>query len=420
MTLPPHLPVLDTTRIAVKVTNDALRQIRGGHPWVFDASITSLSRDGQPGDLAVIFGDRRQFVAIGLYDPASPIRIRILHHGSPATVDRSFWAERVDRALQVRAELIASPATNGFRCLNGENDGFSGLVLDRYDTTLVLKLYSEVWIPHLATLLAVITEQFERAGLATDRVVLRLSRQLSRTETFGLRDGMTIWGEAPQGPVAFTENGLVFEADVVGGQKTGHFLDQRENRARVKAMSKGRRVLDVFACTGGFSLHAAAGGATEVISIDMSQRSLNSALRNFALNRDRPLVERCRHQIVVGDAFDEMRRLISRREEFDLVIVDPPSFAQKRRDRDGALEAYRRLTDLGLALTARGGSFVQSSCSSRVDAAEFRHAVLDTAYELERPMAVTAETGHAVDHPVTFPQGAYLKTLFTRLDRRPR
>src|SRR5262249_40378088 len=155
-----------------------------------------------------------------------------------------------------------------------------------------------------------------------------------------------------------------FEADVVGGQKTGHFLDQRENRALVSSFAGGRRVLDVFACTGGFSVHAAAGGATEVTSVDLSRRSLDVASRNMALNADRPAVSACEHRFVVGDAFEEMTRLARRGEAFDLGVVDPPSFAHSERDRPGAIAAYGRLADLGLELPAPRGLYVQSSCSS--------------------------------------------------------
>ncbi|MFN8049831.1 MAG: class I SAM-dependent rRNA methyltransferase [Acidimicrobiales bacterium] len=418
LSLPSHLPEPPASRLAVRVTKDALRQIRGGHPWVFDASITSLSHEGEPGELAVVFGERREFVAIGLYDPASPIRVRVLHHGRPTTIDAAFWRTRLDAALARRAELVASASTTGWRLIHGENDGLPGVVIDRYDTTLVAKIYSEAWYPHLGDVLAAAVAGCAGAGLDVDRVVVRLSRQLRQGDTHGLVDGMVVLGSEPDGPVEFLENGLRFGADVIAGQKTGHFLDQRENRALVATLAQDREVLDVFACTGGFSVHAASGGAVGVTSIDLSHRSLDVAAENMARNAGLPRVAASRHELEVADAFGAMSRRVEAGERYDLVIVDPPSFAHNQRDRPGALDAYRRLATLGVELTAPRGMFVQSSCSSRVTAPEFRELVSEVVTASGRRWELRAETGHAADHPVGFAQGAYLKTMFCRLEPR--
>ncbi|MCU1504393.1 MAG: SAM-dependent methyltransferase containing domain, partial [Ilumatobacteraceae bacterium] len=156
MPLPSTLPESGAKRLAVRVTPDARRQIAAGHPWVYDESIVSISHKGTAGDLAVIFDDDRKFVAIGLNDPASPIRIKIIHRGRPTPIDAAFWRQRLDAAMARRGALIASGHTTGYRCINGENDGFPGLVLDRYADTLVLKLYTAAWFAHLATLVPVI------------------------------------------------------------------------------------------------------------------------------------------------------------------------------------------------------------------------------------------------------------------------
>lgn len=412
----PDLPRPASSRLAVRLTPDALRQVRGGHPWVFDSSVRSVNREGAAGDLAVVFGDRREFAAIGLWDPESPIRLRVLHHGRPVTIDSGFWRSRWASALGRRAGLLADPATTGLRLLHGENDGLPGLVADAYDTTVVVKVYSSAWLPHLVDVLGALSEAAIGAGLGLDRIVVRLGRNVARGETHGLADGDVVLGDPPPGPVRFLENGLTFEADVIGGQKTGHFLDQRDNRARVRDLSAGRRVLDVFACTGGFSVHAAAGGATEVTSVDLSRRSLATASANFAHNTGDEAVRRARHDVIVGDAFEVMEDLRRRRRRFDLVIVDPPSFAPRERDRTGAVEAYGRLAELGIGLVEPGGTYVQSSCSSRVTIDEFRGAVLGAADRSARGLTVLDETTHAADHPVAFPHGAYLKTLFARVD----
>jgi 23S rRNA (cytosine1962-C5)-methyltransferase len=402
-----RLPRPSDRRIAVRVTRDALRQLRGGSPWLYDGSITSASHDGAPGDLAVVFDEQRDFAAIGLWDPTSPIRVKVLHTGRPRTIDGRFWRDRLDAALDRRAGLLADGTTNAYRLVHGENDGFPGLIVDQYDRTLVVKLYSPAWFPHLSDVIRVVRDR-----LGPDRVVLRLGRSVAVGETFGCVDGDTIVGDPPAGPVKFRERGLVLEADVVRGQKTGHFLDQRDNRALVRSMASGLAVLDVFSSTGGFSVSAAAGGATSVHMVDQSASAIEAAERNLAHNRHLPEVRRCATHATVGDAFEVLGRLAERDERFDLVIVDPPSFASNQGAVPRALAAYARLTRLALAVTVAGGTLVQSSCSSRVGTDDFVQAVLDAAAAAGRDVHVTRRTGHAVDHPIGFEHGEYLKTVY--------
>jgi 23S rRNA (cytosine1962-C5)-methyltransferase len=391
--------------VAVRVTSDALRQIRGGHPWVFDRSLTSAAADGAPGDLAVVFDDRRRFAAIGLYDPGSPIRVRVLHHGAPATIDEGWWLERVQAAVSRRASIAASGRTTGYRLVHGENDGFPGLVVDRYDDTLVVKAYSAAWLPHVRTVADALEQVVEPA-----RIVLRLGRSV-RAGAPRL-DRVALTGSLPTEPVVFREEGLWFEADVVRGQKTGHFLDQRDNRVRVGRLASAKRVLDVFACTGGFSVHAAAAGAVEVLSVDQSRAALDTARRNMARNRDSALVRTCRHDTVVGDAFEVMAELGRRGRRFDLVVVDPPSFASRQASVPSALHGYGRLTGLAVELVAPGGILVQASCSSRVTSEDLDDTVHRAARGAGRPVDVFDRTGHPLDHPIGFPEGAYLKAIF--------
>ena len=404
-----RLPEPSPRRLAVRVTKDALRQIRSGHPWVFDSSVTSVSHEGAPGDLAVIFDDRRRFAAVGLYDPSSPLRVRVLHHGEPSQNDEDFWRRRLDDAFTLRSPLEGSAQTTGYRVLHGENDGFPGLVLDRYDTTLVLKLYSSAWLAHLRTVLAVLDER-----LAPVRVVLRLSRDVQRQPGPEVHDGMTLAGPPPDGPVPFLENGLTMEADVLHGQKTGHFLDQRENRQLVRALTAEARVLDVFSCTGGFTVHAAAGGAASVHSVDQSEAALRLTERNLANNRDLPAVRALQHRSTAGDAFEVLERLADRGERYDVVILDPPSFASRQQAVERALRAYGRLTDLGVSVLEPGGLLVQASCSSRVAASDFFAVVRRRATAAGVGLEEVARTGHPLDHPIGFAQGAYLKALFAR------
>jgi 23S rRNA (cytosine1962-C5)-methyltransferase len=403
-----QLPVVGEKRMAVRVTPDARRQIAAGHPWIFNESITSISHRGAVGDLAVIFDNERNFVAIGLWDPGSPIRIRVLHHGKPATVDADFWRARLRAALGRRATI--GDDTDGYRVVNGENDGFPGLVLDRYADTLVLKLYSAVWIPHLRTLVDVIAQELAPAAL-----VLRLARTMAEQRLHGLTEGVALIGEAPAEPVMFHENGLLFEADVLHGQKTGHFLDQRDNRQLVRSMAGGARVLDVFAASGAFGVYAAAGGATRVTSVDQSAPALDAAVRNFAPNSSVANVRHCERDAIVGDAYEVMDRLIQRRKHYDIVIVDPPSFAQRQSNVERALHAYGQLTQRAVQLTRPDGLLVQASCSSRITEQQFHATVRGSAQRAGYDLDEVRRTTHAIDHPVSFAQGSYLKALFARV-----
>ena len=403
-----QLPVVSEKRMAVRVTPDARRQIAAGHPWIFNESIMSISHRGVVGDLAVIFDNDRNFVAIGLWDAGSPIRIRVLHHGKPAAIDTAFWQQRIAAAVERRAGI--GDDTDGYRVLNGENDGFPGLVLDRYADTLVVKLYSPVWIPHLRSIVQVIDDELKPTTL-----VLRLSRTMADQRLHGLSEGMALIGEVPTAPVLFREHGLIFEADVINGQKTGHFLDQRENRALVGSMAAGMRVLDIFAATGGFGVYAAAGGATRVTSVDQSEPTLAAAERNFAHNADLANVRHCEHDSMIGDAYEVMDRLIQRRKHYDIVVVDPPAFAQRKSNIDRALYAYGQLTQRAVQLTRTDGLLVQASCSSRIAEDQFFATVRGAAQRAGYDLVEVRRTGHAVDHPVTFAQGGYLKALFARV-----
>ena len=391
-------------RLRMRVTSAAESFIRSGHPWVYESSVREQNRPGEAGELAVIYDRRDRFLAIGLYDPFSPLRVRVLHTGMPVTLDEAWWAHRLDTALHRRSALFG-PETDGYRLLNGESDGFPGAVLDRYGAVLVLKIYTAAWFPHLPTLLGLLAERFPDFG-----VVLRLSRNIvSHAEKVGLRDGQVLLGGVPAGPVVFHESGLAFEADVLRGQKTGFFLDQRENRRRVEGFSQGRRVLNAFSFSGGFSLYAARGGAREVVSLDISPHALAGAERNFALN---PALH-SRHETVQADVFEWLARTDR---TFDLIILDPPSLARREAEREGAIRAYGKLSADGIKKLAPGGILVSASCSAHVSADEFFAAVRQAARRSGRHFKELRTSRHAPDHHASFPEAEYLKAIYLQFD----
>ncbi|MBT7073530.1 MAG: hypothetical protein HN922_01325, partial [Anaerolineae bacterium] len=353
------LPKISEKRIALHVSRVAERAIRSGHPWLFENAILKQSHQGKMGDLAVIFNKDRKFLGIGLFDPESIIRVRILRALKPATINQQFFEEKLRTAHQHRALLCDSDHTNGYRMVHGENDGMPGIVIDRYAETAVIKLYTPAWIPHLNDVVAALKNIFP-----FERIVLRLSGNLKENK-YNLFDGMILDGKMLIDPIIFLENGLKFEADPQKGQKTGFFLDQRENRARVEELAKGKSVLNVFSYTGGFSVYAGRGGAKEVISLDASKVATDVAKRNFSLNQPASIMESTVHTIVTGDAFDAMTKMKKKGRLFEMVIIDPPSFAHKKSQVEGAIRAYKKLTRLGVEILAPNGILVQASCSSR-------------------------------------------------------
>jgi 23S rRNA (cytosine1962-C5)-methyltransferase len=436
------------SRLRLRVTPDAVRQIRSGHPWLFADSIREQNREGEPGELAIIYDRNNKFLAVGLFDPDSPIRLRVLHTGKPTTIEAAWWRERLRAAIARRADLF-DEQTTGYRCINGESDGWPGLVLDSYDATLVLKLYTAAWLPRLEEIVGLIREQ-----LTPERIVLRLSRNIQeRARSFFEKarhstgdakleaesppphptsghpfprvergkgqgegavqetgDGAFLLGGRRDAFATFLESGLRFEADVVRGQKTGFFLDQRENRRIVGSLARGRDVLNAFSFTGGFSVYAARGGAKSVTDLDISAYALAGSKRNFVLNKSIPVVAAGRREAIQADAFEWLAGNASRK--FDLTILDPPSLAKREAERAGAIQAYGRLAQSGIAHLRPGGVLVAASCSAHVSAEEFFGAVRLAAKKSGRKFSDLQTTGHAPDHPASFPEAHYLKCIY--------
>ncbi len=394
-------------RLRLRITAAAESIVRAGHPWLFADSIHESNRAGQTGELAVIYDRKDKFLAIGLFDADSPIQVRILHAGKPQTIDVAWWKAHLEKSLALRQNLFDAQTT-GYRLIHGESDGWPGLVLDRYDTTLVMKLYTAAWLPRLDEIIALFKGQ-----ISCGRIVLRLSRNIQSLaeKQFQRRDGQILAGNAPDDRIIFSENGVRFEADVLKGQKTGFFLDQRENRAEVEKMSFGKKVLNAFSFSGGFSVYAARGGAMSVTDLDISAHALESAKRNFALNQNFPAIAACRHETVQADAFEWIEISPTK---FDLIVLDPPSLAKRAAEREGAIRAYERLNSLGIARLSRDGMLIAGSCSAHVPTAEFFDAVRRAAMKSGRKFMELKTMQHPPDHPAGFKEAEYLKVIYLK------
>ncbi|WP_103068304.1 class I SAM-dependent rRNA methyltransferase [Aquimarina sediminis] len=401
------LPTIKTKRLAIKLKPSAEKIVKRKHPWVFEDSIAKQNIEGDTGDLVIVYDTKKNnFLACGLYDPYSPIRVKLIHFGKPTQINEDWFAAKVSQAYEIRKPLLKTD-TNSYRLLFGENDNLPGFIADIYDNVLVVKLYSHIWFPYLNW---IIKPLIDITGC--DCIVLRLSRMLqSKGEIYNLKDGQVIYGTLENEVIIFREHGVLFSANVIKGHKTGYFLDHRHNRKRVGELAKGKTVLDVFSYAGGFSVHALKGGAKEVISLDISKQALDMAKENSTLN-----IHQGKHKIMVADAFEGLQSLIDTKKKFDIVVIDPPSFAKRESEIQKAKNSYARLAVLGSKLVVNNGILVLASCSSRVIAEDFFDISEESIISTGRTFSILQKTKHDIDHPINFPEGAYLKCGYYRLN----
>jgi 23S rRNA (cytosine1962-C5)-methyltransferase len=385
-------------RRTLRLTKPLRDRIVAGHPWVYDRALAAIPPEVAAGDVVMI-ADGDGEIALAFADPDSPIRARIL--APPGTrLDAAWSRDRAEAAAARRSRDPLLAGCTGRRLIHGEGDACPGLVVDLYDTTAVVVFDGPAaavfWRPRLADVLV----GLERGGARIAHAWLRGERR--RTS------GATSAGEAVRGDppteLVIAEDEARFVVDVRNGQKTGFFLDQRDNRRAIRRHAAGQTVLNLFSYTGGFSLHAALGGATRVTSVDIAPPAIAGLQRNATLSG----LPADAHEGVAADAFDFLARAARQPRRWDLVIVDPPSFAPSERARPAALAAYRKLAAAALAVTAPTGRFALASCSSHVTEAD----LLDQLATLA-PLRLRAVAGAASDHPVlpAFPEGRYLKFL---------
>ncbi len=394
---------------ALELRKDLGRHLRAGHPWVFRKAVEKAPRRLAPGAVVDVLESGR-FVARGYYDPHSAIAVRILTRDPGEAVDAAFWRRRVARAVRLRRELVRG--TTGYRLLHGESDGVPGVVVDRYDRFAVLKLHSAGLTPHRADIVEAVRAEAE--GLAgvygRDEIPRDEGSEEERPQ------GRVLWGAEPPPLVAVDEHGMRLLVDVRRGQKTGLFLDQRENRRLLRDLARGRgAVLNCFSYTGGFSVAAALGGARRTTSVDVDGEAMALCRENFRENG----LDTQAHDFAVEDAFEALARLRREGRAFDLVVCDPPAFAKSRKAVEAAVAGYAALNRAALAVLAPGGLLLTCSCSARVSAEQFFDAVKEAAFKARAELQLVEERRQPPDHPVSpqFKEGRYLKALvYRRLD----
>ena len=397
--------------IKIQISKTLQNKIRKGYPWVFNYQIQNQILETKSDNLGVIYDHNNRFLAMGLWDPLADLCFRVLCLSKPQKVNRDFFLDRLKSAKGLR-EVLEHQGTTGYRVINGENDGFPGLVLDRYAEALVIKLYTSSWFPFLNELCEMFQKEFN-----SKQVVLRLAQNISKTlgPNSDYQDGKVLYGSENSSWIEFKENRLKFIADVIAGQKTGFFLDQRDNRLKIRGMAKDRSVLNVFSYSGGFSVYAMAGGCKSVVEVDSNPFALKTSLQNLKLNfpdREFPSPNFMQEE---GDAFQILSKMKSEKRSFDLVILDPPAFARNKKQKSQALEAYVRLAKAGAQIASE--LLYSASCTRHVAENEFFDAVCLGIRSAGKKYEVLGKTGHALDHPAVFNEALYLKSAYFKMRR---
>jgi 23S rRNA (cytosine1962-C5)-methyltransferase len=377
----------------------------GGHPWIYSNEVVmdAAAKALIPGALVTLRRADTRPLGVAMFNPHTLIAARILDRDAGRAIGQRYFARRLDRALKLRERLYAKPY---YRLIHAEADGLPGLVIDRFGAVLVMQANAA----GMDRLTPVIVEVL-RGLLSPEAIVLRNDSPARTQEGLPLETGVALGAVA--GAVPIEENGTVFQADVLTGQKTGWFFDQRDNRSFIAGLAEGAQVLDLYCHSGGFAVAAARHGAGSVLGIDSSAPALALAAEAARLNR---VAERCTFRR--GDVFAEAAALGAAGERFDIVIADPPAFAPSKRAAPAALRGYRKLARLAAQLTAPSGFLFLASCSYNVGIAEFAEAVRRGLNDAGRTARILRSTGASPDHPAhpALPESAYLKALTLTLD----
>ncbi|MFY9326725.1 MAG: class I SAM-dependent methyltransferase [Georgfuchsia sp.] len=387
---------------------DKERSLLRRHPWLFASSVAHLAGRARPGDTVEVVADNGKLLGKAAWSPASQIRARMWSFDVDAIIDDAFFKRRVAMAVARRVALPELYSHQGLRLIHAESDGLPGVIADRYGDTIVLALTSagaDKWRDAIIGAL--------KKATGCSRIYERSDSDVRKLEGLEPKTG---WLEG-EGATRFAieENGVKLLVDIAGGHKTGFYLDQSDNRLLLRGLANGKRVLNCFCYSGGFSLQALAGGAREVVSIDSSAPALDLARDNLAHNSQ---LEAARAEWRDADVFSELRKLREAREQFDIVVLDPPKFAPSASHAERAARAYKDINLLGFRLLAPGGLLMSYSCSGGIGLELFQKIVAGAALDAGREARIVKRLQGSADHPVAlaFPEGEYLKGLLVQVD----
>ncbi len=383
---------------------ESVRMVELGHPWIIADNFTKKWPEGKSGDLVELTDERGRFLATALLNPGEKIVARVLAR-EKMTLDRSWLTKRLRAAVELRRAHVDLGDTDAYRLVNAEGDGLPGLTVDRYGDYLVVQLYCPGWRPHLPTVTKVLQELLQPAGIY-EKSRPQKTRQLEATSDTK-KYGRLIAGTPSLQPLQVRENGLNFLVNLEQGLNTGLFLDQRKNRRDLMARVQGKRLLNLFAYTAAFSVAAVAAGASQVTSVDASPTYTEWAKANFGVNRLNPK----RHEFIVGDCLAVLHDMVRQGKNYDIILMDPPSFSTTSSSRFTTRGGTSGLVAAALPLLPPGGLLITSSNHQKVDVADYLKELRRGALQAGCGLQVISLSGQPEDfpYPVTFPEGRYLK-----------
>jgi 23S rRNA (cytosine1962-C5)-methyltransferase len=381
------------------------RPFYGRHPWVYPGAIARVEGYPADGDVVDLVSHTGNFVARGLFNSRSKIRVRLYSWSPEEALEREFFRRHFQAAFQLRVMLGLLGPGRACRLVFSEADGLSGCTVDRYDRWLVVQFTALAMARRRDLLVELLVELLQPEG-----IYLRTERGIGKLEGLELQDG-PLWGAVPSEPITIEEHGIRFQVNLAEGQKTGLYLDQRDNHVAVAHLAAGRRVLDAFCYTGGFGLHAARAGAREVIGIDVSEQALALAESNARLNGLGNI------RFIRSEVFEQLDALLAAGERYGMVILDPPKFARARDAVEEALRGYRRLQTKGIRLLEPDGVLITCCCSGLITHDMLLDVLAQLAEEEHREVQLLEVHGQAPDHPVsvTCQESNYLKCLICRV-----
>ncbi|MEJ2636931.1 MAG: class I SAM-dependent rRNA methyltransferase [Calditrichia bacterium] len=394
------MQVLENKSAGVILKKNRTRSLVNFHPWIFSGAVDRIEGEYEAGDIVSVYSYDNLFQAKGFVNPKSQIVVRVLSFRDES-IDSGFFLNRLKQAYEFRKKIIPEE-TNAWRIVHADGDFLSGLVLDKYNSAVVMQIFSMGmerlkyhWVEWL--------QEVVRPDIILDRS----EAQVLREE--GLKSRKTVLSGELNGPITISENGILYEIDLWEGQKTGFFLDQRDNRKRIASLAKGKNILNCFSYTGGFSLAAAANGATTV-SVEISEAAQEAARNNFRLNE----IDQSRHEFVTANVFEYLRETDG---QFDIIVLDPPAFVKKKAAMEQGSRGYKDINRLAFQKIKSEGLVLSCSCSHYVSWDLFQKIIFSAARESGRRVQIIGKFSQPADHAINIyhPEGEYLKSFLLRV-----
>lgn len=392
--------------IKLTINTKRLGPVLARHPWIFSGALKNLPQGLDCGMPVAIFDESDKFIGQGYFNSYSQIAVRLWGFDETEVVDQKFFDNRIKNALEIREQFVLSKNTDACRLVYGENDFLPGLVVDKYGDYLSVQFHNrgiEFWKEQIVSALVKIIKPkgvYERSDMKA-RGIEGAEKQVG-----------VLFGKVPE-KVEIKENGLKFWVDIMTGQKTGFFLDQRDKRLALQKYIKDKKVLNCFSYTGGFSVYAATAGAKKTVSIDASQGAIDLAKENFKLNK----LDLKKNEFEVGDVKEFLTRSEVAAEKFDIIILDPPAFIKNRHKIKEGLVGYRKINEAAMRILPQGGILVSASCSSHLSLNDFRHMLANSAGRAGKNLQILETFTHGMDHPelAAYTEGEYLKVIFAKV-----